>query len=158
MVSRFNIENNLNDAYNVAIYIRNVIKNNANVHICNEGHFQDGPNPFYNQMEEGLILEEYYGMPSRIYTKIGVWTITGSGSSSNNGWKEIIEILKKDLGLKMLKEGYQSNSGYNGPWWEITELNKEKLPLAKKQQHASYIDYNECKNIWNEFKSKHNFE
>ena len=143
---------NLKDAYDVGMYIRDAIKKSSNVTIFNEGHFQDGPNPFYNQMDEGLILEEYYGIPSKIYTNLGEWNITGSGASSNNGWKEIIQILKENLGLKLLKNGYQSNFGYNGPWWVITKINGKKLPVARKKHKNFYIEYKECKKIWENFK------
>lgn len=42
----------------------------------------DDVNPFYNQMEQGMIVEFYYGLPSKIYTPLGEYHITGSSGGT----------------------------------------------------------------------------
>ena len=95
-------------------------------------------------------------MPSKIHTQLGEWNILGSGSSINNGWKEITNKLKDTLGLKIIKERHKTQMGYHGPWWEITKINGKKLPSVKKKRKINYINYNTCKEVWNDFKDKKN--
>ena len=150
------IKDNLNCAYNIANYILNTIKNNSNIKILSTAHFKDGPNPFFNQMEQGFMLEEYYGSPYYLYTSIGQWTITGSSSSTNNDWKKIIDILKNDLGLELYQDGIQSKMGYYGPLWIITKFNQTQLPIAQRKSRNNYIEYEESKDIWQNFKLENN--
>ena len=44
--------------------------------------FRKGPNPHYSQTKRGLALEVSYGVPSKIHTPFGYWTILGSGQGS----------------------------------------------------------------------------
>jgi len=153
-----NVNDNLNNAYNAARIIHSLIDNSSNVTQFGFEHFKDGPNPFYEQMDTGLILEEYYETPSKIYTSIGYWNILGSTSSQNQGFKKIMNKLKDILGLKLIKEGYQTRNGYFGAWWEITKINDTILPISKKKEKSKYIEYSECKNIWSKFKSDKNMD
>ena len=99
-------------------------------------------------MDTGLILEEYYGMASKIYTSIDYWNIFGSSSSQKNGFIEIINELKNKLDLKLIKDGNQTDYS---PLWEIRKINGIIIPLSKKEK-SKYIEYSECKNIWSKFK------
>lgn len=153
------IEDNLTLAYNIGLHIHKLIDADPNVNTFNKKHFSNGTNPYFNQMEEGIMLEEYYGMPAKLYTKIGEWNITGSGSSKNNGWKNIIDQLKVDLGLELQKEGEKHhNMGYFGPYWNITKLNGENILSAKKRTKRDYINYAECKKIWGKFQNNINIK
>ena len=149
---------NLNNAYNAAKIIHSLIDKSPNVTQHGFEHFRDGPNPFYEQMDMGLILEEYYGTPSKIYTTIGYWNILGSTSSQNQGFKEIMNELKNNLGLKLIKDGYETRNRYFGAWWEITKINDTILPISKKKEKSKYIEYSECKNIWSKFKLDKNMD
>ena len=146
-----NIESNLKNAYNISRYIHNIVKKNDEVQQFSLKHFKDGPNPFYNQMKSGLILEEYYGTPSKIYTSIGYWNILGSTCSENLGFEKVMDILKNDLGLILLKKGDQTKKGYFGPYWKITKFDNNNLPETIEKDKTEYIDCANCKKIWSNF-------
>ena len=151
------INQNLEDAYNIANHIINLIDSEPNVKCIDSNHFKDGPNPFYNQMESGLILEAYYGSMSKIYTSIGEWNIIGSTISNNNGWDNIRKQLENDLGLELIQECVQTKMGYFGPYWKITKFKNKILPEAIKRNDNN-IEYQESKEIWKRFKQEKNIE
>ena len=138
----------LNMGYKIAKIIHEAIETTPNITNHWEGHFTDGPNPFYNQMKSGFIIEEYYGNLSRLYTNLGVWHILGSSSSSYGTDKIVLDKVKKRLQLKCLTDGYENKMGYNGPWWTVEAIDGILLPPAIKKQTNEYIDYNIAKNIW----------
>ena len=148
------IEESLNNGYKIAKIIHEAIETTPNISNHWEGHFKDGPNPFYNQMESGFIIEEYYGNLSRLYTNLGVWHILGSGSSSYGTQEIVLDKVKKRLKLKCIKEKYQNKMGEQGPWWEIESIDGVSLPVAIKKEQDIYIDYNTAKNIWSKKKIK----
>ena len=142
----------LNTGYNIAKIIHEAIETTPNITNNWEGHFKDGPNPYYNQMKSGFIIEEYYGNLSRLYTTLGVWNILGSGSSSYNTYKIVLDKVKERLRLKCFEEGYENKMGYNGPWWTVEAIDGVLLPPSIEQQSNEYIDYKTVKNIWTEQK------
>lgn len=142
----------LNTGYKIAKIIHEAIEFTPNITNNWEGHFTDGPNPYYNQMKSGFIIEEYYGNLSKLYTNLGVWNILGSSSSSNGAHKIVLDKVKKRLQLKCLKEGYQTKMGYNGPWWIVEKIDGNLLPPSIVKQSNEYIDYKTVKNIWTEQK------
>lgn len=151
-----NVEESLNIGYKIAKIIHTAIETTPNITNYWEEHFKDGPNPFYNQMESGFIIEEYYGNLSRLYTNLGVWHILGSGSSSYGTQEIVLDKVKKRLKLKCIKEKYQNKMGENGPWWEIESIDGVSLPVAIKKEKDTYIDYNTAKNIWSQKKIEFN--
>ena len=152
------IKNNLDLAYDIAKYIRKCVCDNQYTNLCGNSHFKDGPNPYYNQItNNGIWLEEYYGTPSKLYTQIGVWTILGSTSSSNNGFKQVMDKLRIDLGLKIIQEGKETQMGYFGPIWQITTFNNKNLPIGEKRHREDYISYNICKVERDKFKKNKEF-
>jgi len=79
--------------------------------------------------KQGLILEMYYGNPSYIRTPYG--TITGWWSFVTNGphyEDKLMENLKDDLGLILVKNGIQTQYGYCGPYYSITKFKDLVIP------------------------------
>ncbi len=88
----------------------------------------EGPNSFYGRTEDGLILIEYYGGPSKVGTPLGEWACTGGGSH-NSTW---LEHAKERLGLVLLQAEIQNEQGCYGPVWGITkDLDGNALPTPK---------------------------
>ena len=77
--------------------------------------------------KQGYILEMYYGIPGYIrhpYGKINIpWSYSGSAEAKKN----LFNTMKEELGLVMYKEGIQTDCGYYGPYYIITNLNKKFL-------------------------------
>ena len=151
-----NVEESLNIGYKIAKIIHNAIETTPNITNNWDGNFKDGPNPFYNQMESGFIIEEYYGNLSRLYTNLGVWNILGSSCSSNNSKEIVLEKIKKRLQLKCIKDKYENRMGCNGPWWSVEAIDNELLPPAIEKKETEYINYNMAKNLWSQKKSEFN--
>ena len=116
------------------------------------GHFDAGPNPFYNQTKKGLVLESCHGIPSRIHTSYGRWSILGNGSED---WDNVFETLKEPLGLVLLKDGGQDSIGHDGPFWAIGRWDGKRIEMPENKNRADYIPYEEVKDAWELFASEH---
>lgn len=112
------------------------------------GHFRVGPNPFYNQTKQGLFLEEYYGMPSKIHTPYGNWSILGCGSGD---WEKVIEAIKEPLGLVLIQARKQTTLGEVGPYWAITKWKELKIDMPVLRERLEYIPYDKVKEVWKAF-------
>lgn len=83
-------EDMLKVAYQIGRYIQSLVTSKAETEDSDkpynlfEGFFLGGPNPYHDQTRSGLMLEAYYGMPSRIHTPCGGWKVLGSGCGSYN--------------------------------------------------------------------------
>lgn len=147
------INKNLTTAYQIGKYIHSLIDKDQTLCFFGEKHFNEGPNPGFNQTESGLFLEEYYETPSKIYTNIGCWNILGSTSCKDNGqgWKNIINILKHSLNLELHKEIVINDLGCFGPVWKIKSFNGFQLDEPILKEYTKYINYRESKDIFKNF-------
>lgn len=141
------INEELNTTYKIGRHIQEQI-DGTDLWSDWKGYFKSGPNPFRDQTKQGFILQEYYGMPSRIHTCYGAWHILGSGSGD---WSPIMESLKEDLGLKMLRSGRLGDNGYHGPLWKITKFKDIDIPKYISVCQSNYKPYEECKQVWKDF-------
>ena len=108
------------------------------------GHFIGGVNQYYNQTNNCLILEGYYGIPaSKIHTPLGYWSISGSGCGKH---KIINQHIHQNIELKMLCPGYQTQLGYYGPYWLITSFNGHPVPHPEKELLPAHRDLEISKN------------
>lgn len=117
-----------------------------------QGYFSSGPNPYYYQTRQGLMLEAYYGMPSKILTPYGEWSILGCGSGN---WEEVIEMIKRPLGLVVIMERQDTQIGSFGPRWAITSWKGQDLEFPEFKRRDTYISYSRVRGIWNDFVLKH---
>ena len=87
--------------YQIGHFIHELIESDNKVKIFFEGYFLGGPNPRSSQTSSGLLLEEYYGRPSKIHTPCRSWHVLESGVGD---FRMIVEKLKNPLGLELFKE------------------------------------------------------
>lgn len=117
-----------------------------------EPYFKQIPSSNHGQTKEGLILQEYYGMPSKIITPWGGWNILGSGGSRGNQWRDLIQnYLVKELGLVLYKSGVKTEMGYYGPYWKIKNWKGTKLPEPKYKKYKDYLDYDTINRLFLKF-------
>ncbi len=103
-------------------------------------------NPYYNQTD-GLFLELYYGMPSRLWTPWGRWSFGGSGFSS---WKKIIPEIIKRFEMTIHQAEIQSNMGVFGPVYALHKVDDTPLPDPIELDRVCYASYEEMKKAWEE--------
>lgn len=113
-----------------------------------EDRRKESVNPFYNQMTQGLALEMYYGMPSRIWTPWGQWGFGGSGMGSFDAF---VELLLPQLGGEVLVPLVANSMGEFGPTYGITKIGSMALPqpivCAKRDE---FMVYERARDIWQE--------
>lgn len=85
---------------------------------------QDAPNSVYDHTKQGLILEMYYGTPSRLYTPWGGLDLIGCCASNGGGrgWDGVLQDMKAKVGLELFKEEIIDTMGHHGPWYAITSV------------------------------------
>lgn len=152
IVANYTIEQHLQWTKQIADHIHHLIASNNKSDIKNwwEGHYPgSGPNPYQGLTSQGIILQEYYGMPSYIHTPIGRWSILGSGSGN---YKELIDQLKEDLSLVLLRKECNTELGIIGPYWKITKWNNISLP--KPDWRSESVTYEDSKRIYGDFIKK----
>ena len=106
-------------------------------------HFGDGPNPFYDQMEQGffLVVDNSTNQPLSICTRYGQWTVLASSSGS---FHNIFQIVKEALKLNEVeKQG--KNSYYAIQHWNSTNLDE---PVRAKK----FVSWDEAKAAFEAFK------
>ncbi len=151
MTTTDEIFRDLKFAFDIARYIQSKAID-IGMKLIREEHFVGGINPYFNQTKCGLYLEEYYGLPSVIYTPIGKWTIIGVGDGVSKLLMEhLMEHLKETLGLELDAEGKQEIWGHFGPVWRITKWENRKLPEAFMKKGTEYIEYERAKEIYAQF-------
>lgn len=143
-------------AYEIGIYMFTFIaKNkydNSKPYLISNDWFKHGPNLGDFQTKKGLILEEYYGYPCKIHTPYGEWKIFEIGGDS----KQMMESLKKDLGLVIRKSDFNLSEKIHGPYWNITKWKNKKLPNPEYKKSNEITEYEECKQKFEIFKKKLN--
>ena len=126
----------------IAKFVHNLYDSNIDPNSTTwyHGHFIGGVNPFNKQTNNCLIIAGYYHIPvSEIHTPLGYWSISGGGCGDH---KIINDHIQKNLGLVMLCPGYQTEWGYYGPYWLVTEFNGKKVPHPEKELLPFHIDLN----------------
>jgi hypothetical protein len=104
-------------------------------------------NPFYNQTADGIYLELYYGMPSRLWTPWGKWKFIGSGSGS---WENITPSLLERFGATLHLPLRTDKMGEFGPVYELHKVDDTPLPDPIRLNHTSYDSYEKLKVAWGE--------
>lgn len=86
-----------------------------------------------------IIVEGYYGTPvSRIYTPVGKLMASGIVCTSP-GYHDKIKELSCNHSLfdmHLLKDGYQTETGYYGPWWQIIRVGDHYYPPISNLDEA----------------------
>ncbi len=113
------------------------------------GHFKGGPNPFYHQMKQGLILEviNHNHRPRSIYTRYGQWMVLGSNTGS---FDKIFEVVQKTLKLRKIEELSSADTSY----WAIQNWDGKALeePIKADERAKEFIPYAAAMSAYEEFK------
>jgi hypothetical protein len=119
-----------------------------------EDRRKESVNPYYDQVEQGLFLEMYYGMPSSLHTPWGKKAIGESGSHTGGmGWERYMPEIEGRLGLTLFKPLITNIMGEFGPVYAIHKVDDEELPepIHNKKERLSY---EEAKKAWEEMKKE----
>ena len=149
---------NLETAYQVAAHIQDLVASDNIDEKCDQlwCHYSDkfrlGPDG-HKQTREGIVLEEFHGMPYALHTPLGTWQILeGFG---NNSWKKVMEAIKTQLGLELIHEAQNRFFGHEGPWWAITQWNGKQIERPVYRQASEQIPHEKAREIWKDFVAIH---
>lgn len=123
-------------------------------------------NAFYNQISEEstLVVEEYYGLPSKVYTPLGYITICAGYTfiDTDGTWKtqceiesEIHQVMEDKLNLKLYANAKQTNMGIIGGWYTV---GKSTDPFINFKKQFEYEEANKLFALYlNEYINKNEF-
>lgn len=135
---------------------------------------KETPGCYVNRPQQGLILEFYYGNPSRIHTPWGRWHFNGSTSSHPkykdenhpawNGFKIPEDVHKfhekalEQLGVELTLHvpGEQTKLGYFGPYYKVKQVEKSHVPNAVNDE--SPLNYEIVRNKWKAMTERYDLE
>jgi hypothetical protein len=104
--------------------------------------FREGPNPYHNQLKEGLLLvvDNLRHCPYKLYTRYGEWKIFGSRIGS---FKKVFEVVQEKLNLRKVEELSNEDESY----WAVENWNGQILdkPILADEDAGEYIPYEVAK-------------
>lgn len=152
------IQDNLAHAEKIASYIHSLFDNPAyKVSSYWKGHYSDGPNPYYNQTTDGLMLQESAcGSPSYILTPLGKWTILGSISiDDHTDMQNIITELFKYLDVEVYCPYPTCEYPDRGRILRIKSYGGKSLTMSGLKSPENFISYADAKKTFKEYKDLH---
>lgn len=139
-------EDHLEIAIQISIYIQILINSPFYLSYFSKANL----NPFSNQTTKGLLLEECFGLPKKIWTPLGSLLI----NNRNKHPRKIMDILKQSLGLKLISYDKDILSHETVSLWEITRWNEKTLPPYEPKKYHEYIPFNQVMATCNSFVTK----
>lgn len=109
-----------------------------------EDRRNESVNPFYDQTENGLVLELYYGLPSKIHTPWGGWSFTGSGSSPRDWFEDLVQTITEQTQATV----HCPSMGRHGPWFALGKIGDYQCGPAVPREIAAYLPYESARDIW----------
>jgi len=141
------------DIINIRNCIRGVYERDESISVYKKGHYlSDGPSSWYQTLNGYFIIEQSYHSFSNLHSPIGYIGLDGLLSSRHGKLNVVNDIIKKKLGLVMIKEGYTNFMGHHGPYYLVTKINGINLNVKKKEQTFEY--YETKKNLNREQRQK----
>ncbi len=148
----------LETTYQIAKYIQTFVT--EELHDESEKPFSEyaeyfclGPNSSRHQTKQGLVLEESAGIPSKIHTPYGSWSILGNGGIGD--WQKVMEAIKEPLGLKLMKKEEQTAENSNGPYWAITQWQNKLMDKPIYRELSAYLNHRKVSEVWQKFQANH---
>lgn len=136
------------DAIEIAEFIIETMQSN-NVHSIYPTLQDFSVNPFYNQISEesSLVIEEYYGLPNKVYTPLGYICLTSNYTYIDNEDQEAVETtiykaLKDKFNFTLYKEAANTSLGIIGGWYTI-----DGQPFTQIRQ----FDHDVARNLFSEW-------
>lgn len=106
-------------------------------------------NPFYHQIteESSLVIEEYYGLPNKVYTPLGYISLTSNYTFINNEDQKAVQTtiskaLKDEFNFTLYEEAEYTSLGIIGGWYTI-----DGQPFTQVRQ----FDYDVANNLFSEW-------
>ena len=130
------------------LYMRNLIEGVLIKAGCKMHNVRQIINPYLYQLEDGspLVVEDYYGVPNKIYTPVGYIPI----NLDYNSWDKLhirkqelfFEILE-ELDITQFQEPIKSDYGYLGGW------RKQGNGKPVYRERDTYVEYNAAMSVYN---------
>jgi hypothetical protein len=145
------IKKNIKTTLENMLAVRNVVRDTYSQNPTFTVHKQfyrwsDGPTNWSQTKQGVFILEQYYGTFAYIISPIGRVAIDGVCGYNEDGTVIATEaIIHKELGLVLIQEGFQTQSGHFGPWYLVTKINGNDVDIPEqklKLSMDSYLDKN----------------
>ncbi len=108
----------------------------------------DEVNPFYCQTDQGLFLEYYYGLPSKVWTPWGEWDFVGSTSHTAGDEKKFLPKFLERVGAVLVVAEYNDRQGTHGPIYAIRHVDNTNLPKPQNRERQNYLEYEVSKKAW----------
>jgi hypothetical protein len=105
-------------------------------------------NPYYSQTSQGLMLELYYGTPSRLWTPWGQWGFAGSSAATGSGFEPLVAALCEELGASVFKPEVVNSMGCFGPVYALSKFEGESLPAPAMRPRDERLTYEDAKAQW----------
>ena len=115
-------------------------------------------NGYYGHIPDngGIVLTSYYGSPSKLWTPLGMISVTHGGSDPGDKW---LRKAQEKLGLTVLQFEEHREQGTYGPVWALQrdlEGNELPAPIWQPKYPADTIgwanepnaDYDTVNEIW----------
>lgn len=153
------VNNDLQIAYEIGLYIASMIPRldddhgDINTSWCgHKDYFISGPNPFYSQLAQGIILQTstYLCTPHTLLTTQGNWSVLGGTIESDGSIKKIFEIIKEKLNLKPL-DSSELDEYKLSSFWAVQTWNGANLPEPAYKKRSEYLSYESCEESFKEF-------
>lgn len=143
------VDKNLKVPYEIGVFIVSQVPyldSNVKGEPWAISHFEGGPNPYFNQMKQGLILEvlNCNHMPISIYTRYGQWNVLGSCSGS---FAKVFEVVQKTLKLKKIDELSNKHSSF----YAIQNWDKKDLEAPIKAERKEFISCEVASSAYEKF-------
>lgn len=134
------------DAIKLAEFIIETMQSN-NVHSDYPALQDFRVNPFYNQISEesSPVIEEYYGLPHKVYTPLGYICVSYGFTSVDDGETAktaIYKALKDKFNYVLYEEAGLARFGLIGGWYTI-----DGQPFTQINQ----FNYDDANNLFSEW-------
>jgi hypothetical protein len=120
-------------------------------HMC-AVYFEDGPNPIYNQTEQGLLCVFFFKSNPILLTPWGEWALERRDIVREFCKKKFLSLLEAKM-----SDRYSFNSaivGNIGPVYEISKIDDFILPVPILSQSDSKLSYDEVIAVWEALKQQ----
>jgi hypothetical protein len=147
------VNKDLKIPYEIGVFIASQVPSldsisNGSPWAAHRDFFKDGPNSFFYQMKQGLILEvrNHNHKPESIHTKYGKWTVL---SGSSGSFDKVFAVVQEKLNLRKIEKfsntdiSYYAIQSWDGQVLEEPIQANEKAGegISRKEVAAAYQEF-----------------
>lgn len=129
---------------NIFKLIREIYDNTDGLFYNGDGHFKQGPCGKFSETKDFdlIIIEFYYGSPSKLHTYLGELNLLGSNGSTPSANKIMWEKLNKIFDIKLIKKHKKiKDFGVIGPWYQIHKIKEDVLNVTHETELEECYKY-----------------